>query len=209
MGLDERLLDSARSAADKITAAQQEVKNARDGFQRAVRALYLDGGSLREIAEALSLSHQRVHQLLGVRSASVVRPHQPATWAPRVRRFGRQVLPCSFCGRHQQEVTKLIAGQGGVAICDSCVALAGTSLDRDGELVYGQQVTVAEQPAPGQCPFCGKHTAVELAADPRSPIRLIIAPGASKPAAICEECLALCEEIIAETTGQTGSERVR
>jgi len=31
---------------------------------------------------------------------------------------------CSFCGKPQVEVKKLIAGQGGVAICDECIALS-------------------------------------------------------------------------------------
>ncbi|WP_331709109.1 ClpX C4-type zinc finger protein, partial [Cephaloticoccus capnophilus] len=37
---------------------------------------------------------------------------------------------CSFCGKTQSEVKKLIAGPG-VFICDSCVSLCKTILDRE------------------------------------------------------------------------------
>jgi len=30
---------------------------------------------------------------------------------------------CSFCGKRQDEVRRLIAGQNGVFICDQCIAL--------------------------------------------------------------------------------------
>ena len=30
---------------------------------------------------------------------------------------------CSFCGKHQDMVERLIAGPGGIYICDECVAL--------------------------------------------------------------------------------------
>jgi len=37
---------------------------------------------------------------------------------------------CSFCGRAEQEVRRLIAGEAGVFICERCVAAAGELLDR-------------------------------------------------------------------------------
>jgi ATP-dependent protease Clp ATPase subunit len=40
----------------------------------------------------------------------------------------RTLLACSFCGRDQTEVTKLVAGPG-VYICDGCVELARTVID--------------------------------------------------------------------------------
>lgn len=30
---------------------------------------------------------------------------------------------CSFCGKHQEQVKRLIAGPGGVYICDECIEL--------------------------------------------------------------------------------------
>jgi ATP-dependent protease Clp ATPase subunit len=81
------------------------------------------------------------------------------------------LLRCSFCGKKQKRVAKLIAGPG-VYICDGCVA---------------QARTWAPAPHPGRtCSFCG-------AWNPRE--GRLVAVG---PTAICGECLDLCDQIIAE-----------
>lgn len=36
----------------------------------------------------------------------------------------RRNLKCSFCGKSEHEVQKLVAGPKGVFICDACVAKA-------------------------------------------------------------------------------------
>ncbi|MBC9868279.1 MAG: ATP-dependent Clp protease ATP-binding subunit ClpX [Opitutae bacterium] len=38
---------------------------------------------------------------------------------------------CSFCGKSQNEVRKIIAGPGSVYICDSCVTVCKTVIDRE------------------------------------------------------------------------------
>jgi ATP-dependent Clp protease ATP-binding subunit ClpX len=38
---------------------------------------------------------------------------------------------CSFCGKTQDQVRRLIAGPGGVYICDECVRLCQEILDED------------------------------------------------------------------------------
>jgi ATP-dependent Clp protease ATP-binding subunit ClpX len=38
---------------------------------------------------------------------------------------------CSFCGKRRDQVKKLIAGQGGVFICDDCVALCQEIIDEE------------------------------------------------------------------------------
>ncbi|MEM7674186.1 MAG: ClpX C4-type zinc finger protein, partial [Verrucomicrobiota bacterium] len=38
---------------------------------------------------------------------------------------------CSFCGKSQNEVRKMIAGPAGVHICDSCVNVCKTIIDRE------------------------------------------------------------------------------
>jgi ATP-dependent protease Clp ATPase subunit len=82
-----------------------------------------------------------------------------------------ELLHCSFCGRAQQEVAKLVAGPG-VYICSGCVALART----------WPQVS-----HPGRtCGFCGQW-------DPDN--GRVTARGT---AAICVQCLDLCDDIIAE-----------
>jgi hypothetical protein len=40
---------------------------------------------------------------------------------------GRRKRPCSFCGKHQDQVQRLIAGPG-VFICDACIQLCNEIL---------------------------------------------------------------------------------
>ena len=64
MTLDDGILREAREARDRLIAAQHEVDAARGEYHHAIRRLCAAGGSMREIAEALGLSHQRVHQIV-------------------------------------------------------------------------------------------------------------------------------------------------
>ena len=43
------------------------------------------------------------------------------------------VLRCSFCGKSQDEVEKLIGGPGGICICDECVELCNEIIEEDAE----------------------------------------------------------------------------
>lgn len=42
----------------------------------------------------------------------------------------RDPYRCSFCGKKQEQVTILIAGTGGVYICDQCIELASEEVAR-------------------------------------------------------------------------------
>jgi hypothetical protein len=64
MTLDENILGEARTARDRLLELQHEAERAQADFQHAVRRLHAVGGSMREIGESLSLSHQRVHQIV-------------------------------------------------------------------------------------------------------------------------------------------------
>ena len=100
---------------------------------------------------------------------------------------GRPILDCSFCGRTQKQVTKLIAGPSAY-ICDGCVALAGDVI-ASGEPAatpLATVVSIAADVADAACCFCGK---------PRPQVPGLAAAGQSR---ICTECLSLCREIIAE-----------
>ncbi len=88
---------------------------------------------------------------------------------------GRPMLVCSFCGKQQDQVQRLIAGPGEVYVCDACVAV----LSHDPE---------AHQEERGlRCSFCGKH-------QQQVPYLAIGPHGVN----ICRACLVLCHEIIAE-----------
>ena len=43
-----------------------------------------------------------------------------------------ETLRCSFCGKTQHEVLKLIAGPGGICICDECVDICATVMSEEG-----------------------------------------------------------------------------
>lgn len=51
----------------------------------------------------------------------------------RSRSGGRGAYICSFCGRGQDEVQRLIAGPGTVFICDECVALCSAIIAEEAE----------------------------------------------------------------------------
>ncbi|NTW97294.1 MAG: ATP-dependent Clp protease ATP-binding subunit ClpX, partial [Oscillochloris sp.] len=57
---------------------------------------------------------------------------------------GRGAYVCSFCGRGQDEVQRLIAGPGTVFICDECVALCSAIIAEETE----QQISAPRRSAP-------------------------------------------------------------
>jgi ATP-dependent Clp protease ATP-binding subunit ClpX len=58
---------------------------------------------------------------------------------------GGDLLKCSFCGKSQKQVKKLIAGPG-VYICDECIDLCNEILEE--ELAEAGELTLAELPKP-------------------------------------------------------------
>jgi ATP-dependent protease Clp ATPase subunit len=82
------------------------------------------------------------------------------------------LLHCSFCGLAQRQVAKLIAGPDANFICDGCVTLA-------------RAWPVGADPA-RTCGFCGKAAAT---------VTRLVSHG---EASVCDECLDLCDEILAE-----------
>ncbi len=188
--MDDELLAEARRAQERLIDAERDAEVARADFHRAVRRLHLHGASLRELAAGLGVSHQRVHQI--VESAGGSR-----RWLRR-RETGRPHPPpvCSFCGKQQAEVGKVIAGPG-ACICDECVGLAEGVISSGvaASTPRGQMIAVPEQDRRGRCSFCGKyrHQVPGLAACPAE-----IGGKPPTAATVCTECLDLCDEIIAE-----------
>ena len=64
MGLDPELVREAQRAKEQLAVSQHAAYRAKVDYHQAIRRLHAAGGSLREIAEALRLSHQRVHQII-------------------------------------------------------------------------------------------------------------------------------------------------
>jgi len=170
MPLDRGLLDKARDASSRLAAAEHAAQAARVDYGTAIRRLHLDGGTLREIASALGLSHQRVQQI--VQSAG-------GTWWQRLWKSRRTVAPgpCTFCGKPPGGVSKLIAGPE-VFICDACVRAAERAAAPFGRASHARQ----------RCSFCGKS---------RNEDRQMYA---SAEGNVCSECLTVCRRILTDRT---------
>ena len=82
MTLDEQLLTEAKDVRGRLLDLQHEVDRARVDYQHVIRRLHAAGGSMREIAEELGLSHQRVHQIVDA---------GPEDARPRGRRLERRI----------------------------------------------------------------------------------------------------------------------
>jgi hypothetical protein len=200
--LDEAILREARAARDRLIKFEREADLARVGYQHAIRRLHASGGSLREIADALGLSYQRVHQIVDVSAGKGA-----------LKATGHVRMTCSFCGRPRAEVGKIIAGPG-VMICNGCVDLALEALDRGAASTPALARLVAIEPSEpkARCNFCGKRrdqvSGLAVAPDRRvvpakhGGRRVAVKPGArrreSAPPQICVECVDLCVEILSE-----------
>jgi ClpX C4-type zinc finger len=171
--LDPDLLSRVKHTQAKMRAAEHKLTVANASFATALRQLNLAGASVRDIAREVDLSHQRVAQLIEAVADG-------RGW----KRTGKKpsVLTCSFCGRTQHDVGKLIAGPG-VLICDSCVAIAGpVTRTRTADPPF-----VVDPEA--QCSFCTKWPNANLTI------------ATDRTFSICGECLNLCDEIINEELG--------
>jgi hypothetical protein len=174
MVLDTELLEKARSASAELDEAERQALLSRAEYHTAVRRLHLAGGSLREIAHTLSLSHQRVQQIVSGAGGS---------WWRRVWRT-RTIRPdavCTWCARPPSEVSKLIAGPD-VYICDACIASAEHSAA--GSPASGPFAHKVKRSVASKCAFCGRR-----ASRKRS---LAIAPAGN----VCTDCLTVCHEIL-------------
>jgi ATP-dependent Clp protease ATP-binding subunit ClpA len=88
VALDDEILREAKAARDRLIAAQRRVDQARGDYHHAIRRLCAAGGSMREIAEALGLSHQRVHQIVEEQTTPIWR-RRGQLFAGRMTRFTR------------------------------------------------------------------------------------------------------------------------
>jgi ATP-dependent protease Clp ATPase subunit len=108
----------------------------------------------------------------------------------------RDFLSCSFCGKNQKQVKKLLAGvaERRAYICDGCVSRAHAVIAEPGRTAATPIATIAmisNEAGAEQCSFCGKRrdqvAAVASASDRR----------------ICDECLGRCDAIMSEEQGSS------
>jgi hypothetical protein len=192
MGLDRKLVREAERAKEQLAVAQHATYRAKVDYHQAIRRLHAAGGSLREIAEALRMSHQRVHQIID--EAEPTR----RWWRRRAQLLSEPVGPCAFCGRPRDVCAKLIAGPE-VFICDRCVVQA-TRLAASPAVEDQAEgpMQLAPSGSEAKCSFCGKEA---------RKARHLVASGLPVSAGksgdlprICDECLDLCMEILTETS---------
>jgi len=172
MTLDEGMLAEVEAARDRLDALEDQAYEARARFHQSVRRLHAAGGSMREIATALAMSHQRVHQIIGEdaiveveASSSEVTPH-PAV-ASSVALTATEDA-CSFCGAPRRELDKLLAAPGHVFVCNGCVTRARREL--------------AAHDDETRCSFCASDVATRYE---------------ENDTVICESCVELCERLLA------------
>lgn len=171
MTLDEALLAEVEAARNRLDALEDQAYEARARFHQSVRRLHAAGGSMREIATALAMSHQRVHQIIGEdaiveveASSSEVTPH-PAV-ASSVALTATEDA-CSFCGAPRRELDKLLAAPGHVFVCNGCVTRARRGLS-EGDAT--------------RCSFCGTDATTYHE---------------EHATVICSSCIELCERLLA------------
>ena len=109
-------------------------------------------------------------------------------------------LSCSFCGKTQKQVKKLLAGIVGprAFICNDCVSRAHAVIADPGLTAPTPISTIQMVNDAGaeQCSFCGKRR------DQTAGLVMSSAQtGRNTAATICNECLDLCTEIITEELG--------
>ncbi len=133
--ISDEAVEQVRSVMALRVEAEAALARARSEEQRVIRLVHLGGASVREIARALGLSHQRVQQIVDAAKdgRGWKRKHKPSA-----------ILVCTFCVKDADEVAKLIAGPG-VYICNECVGRA-----RQGWKPHTL------------CSFCGKSAARDL-----------------------------------------------
>jgi hypothetical protein len=190
MGLDKELVREAARAKEELAVAEHGAYRAKVHYHQAIRRLHAAGGSLREIAEAFRLSHQRVHQIINEVAEATRRREAQVLSGP--------VGPCSFCGRPHDVCAKLIVGPE-VFICDRCV-MQVTRL-ATGSAVEGQaerSMWLEPPESQAKCSFCGLEA---------KQVRHLVASGLPAPAGkfgelprICDRCRDLGLEILAETS---------
>lgn len=105
MALDEKILGEAKGLRDKLLDLQHEEERARVDYQHAIRRLHANGGSLREIADELGLSHQRVHQIVGEEAGAV--GSRVKLYPPSRRMVGRRRGPFERFTKEARQVVTL------------------------------------------------------------------------------------------------------
>ncbi len=173
MTLDRDILNEARELRSRLLELQHDADRAKLDYHHSIRRLQAAGGSMREIAEALDLSHQRVHQIVeGDEPIQVRIGHQGRRGHHRGRRFGhrrftrvarhivmRSQKEAHALGADEIAPEHLLLGLTGVERGTGAQALAALGVDLEGvrREVGGDAV---REPSRGRLPFTDEAKAV-------------------------------------------------
>jgi hypothetical protein len=190
MTLDEDILRDVEAARDRLEALEDEAYEARASLHQAIRRLHSTGGSMREIATALGMSHQRVHQIIGADGIVEVEPSAvtEVSAIPVTASFSTSVAvtvtedACSFCGAPRRELDKLFAAPGPVFICSGCVGRANLAVQH--RQADGLRTIAIDEDA--TCSFCGNASAVGG----------VMAEHESGAPRICARCTETCRKLL-------------
>lgn len=174
MIMKNRLLRECETARKELRRCEKAVVGARAAFEESLRRLYVAGASTGKIAEALGLSRQRVHQVIG----AVPKPHER-----RANSLSHKPSRgCSFCGKSTKHVGKLVAGPN-VHICNGCIGAASMLLANrasQSESHFARLPSDSRKP----CSFCGQR-------------KEGLARASAGGHQICGNCLALVKDLAA------------
>jgi len=162
MTLDDKALTEARELRVHLLELQHEADRAKLDFHHSIRRLHAAGGSMREIAEALEISHQRVHQIVegdepvGNRMGLIPPRERKRRRLGRFTRVARQVVMHSQKEAHQLGVGEiapehLLLGLAAVARGTAAQALAAQSIDLD--RIRAELGEPVRDPGRGRLPF--------------------------------------------------------
>jgi excisionase family DNA binding protein len=139
---------------ERLEAALDEVDTAQRERRRRIAALKqeLVGGDLltaAEVAEILDIHPRTVGEY--IRDGKIRAFQFGGGWKiseTALREFVRgQTRRCSFCGKEQLQVSRLIAGPNGAHICDGCVGLCNDILSREvGQLPAAREGAALMEP---------------------------------------------------------------
>ncbi len=127
-------IEGRADAADLAARVRRAVDELPDGQRIAVQLFYLSGLTYAQTASQLGIEvgavRTRLHKARGSlrRYLRAIGKEEGMTEDTATQGARREYI-CSFCGKKNAEVERMIAGPNGVAICNECVDLCNEIID--------------------------------------------------------------------------------
>lgn len=175
MTLDEDMLADVLRARARLDDLEDLAWKARDDLHAAVRRLHLNGASLREIAQVLGMSHQRVHQIVGVDAIVEVPPPAPV---PSPMESAAAPAPAGVAAPPASAAAPAPEGAAAPPASPSApLPPAGPPAPS------GAAPSAGDSSTPSTCSFCASP----------SPFRLLSSPGR---VLVCDACVRRAQRVI-------------